>query len=140
VRFVELGWQTIGNKDIALAHAERSPIHALKGGAMYIFIMIILDLLEDDIEFKRTVYSDPMLMSAFIDGEKDAAMVALFDLYVMYPSITSKSRVFGSERFMNLVELELGPNKMAEWALCNKGTFREMAFNAGLNWLVSNNA
>lgn len=107
---------------------------------MYIYIMIILDLLEDDQEFHDTVMSDPMLMSAFVQGNKDAAMVALFDLYTVYPHLTAKTRVFGSERFMNLVELELGPNKMAEWALCNKGTFREMAFNAGLNWLVSNNA
>ena len=107
---------------------------------MYIFIMMILDLFEDDQEFRDTVMSDEIMRSAFVQGNKDAAMAALFDLYTVYPHLTSKSRVFCSERFMNLVELELGSNKMAEWALCNKGTFREMAFNAGLNWLVSKNA
>jgi hypothetical protein len=132
--------QTKGSKDIALAYAERSPIHILKGGAMYIFIMMILDLLEDDQEFRQAVYSDPVLMSAFIDGNKEAAIPALFDLYTVYPHLTAKTRVFASERFKNLVELELGPNKLGEWAACGKGSFHEMAFNAGLRWLVSSNA
>lgn len=107
---------------------------------MFIFITLILNLLEDDIEFQDIVLADPMLHAAFIDGEKSFAMAALFDLYTMHPSITAKTRIFGSERFINLVELELGQNKMAEWNLCNKGTFRQMAFNAGLYWLVSSNA
>lgn len=107
---------------------------------MYIFIMMILDLLEEDQEFQQTVKFDDVLRDAFSEGNKEAAMSALFALYTVYPNITAKTRVFGSERFMNLVEFELGPNKMTEWKLCNKGTFREMAFNAGLNWLVSSNA
>jgi hypothetical protein len=107
---------------------------------VFIFIMLILDILEDDFEFQDIVLADPMLHAAFIDGEKQAAMAALFDLYTVYPNITAKSRIFGSERFINLVELELGHKKMTEWDLCNKGTFREMAFNAGLYWLVSSNA
>jgi hypothetical protein len=132
--------QTKGSKDIALAYAERSPIHILKGGAMYIFIMMILDLLEDDQEFRDTVMSDEIMRSAFVEGNKDAAMAALFDLYTVYPHLTAKTRVFASERFKNLVELELGPNKLGEWAACGKGSFHEMAFNAGLRWLVSSNA
>jgi hypothetical protein len=107
---------------------------------MYIFILMILDLLEDDNEFRQTVYSDPVLTGAFIDGNKEIAMAALYDLYTVYPNITAKTRVFSSQRFINLVELELGPDKLNVWANCGKGTFNEMAFNAGLNWLVSSNA
>ena len=107
---------------------------------MYVFIMMILDLFEDDIDFQGAVHADPVLYSAFIEGNKEAAMVALFDLYTVYPSITSRSRVFCSERFQNLVELELGADNLNAWARCGKGTFQEMAFNAGLRWLVSNNA
>ena len=107
---------------------------------MYVFIMMILDLLEDDIDFQGAIHADPVLYRAFVEGDKDAAMGALFDLYVVYPSITAKSRVFCSDRFQNLVELELGADALNVWARCGKGTFQEMAFNAGLRWLVSNNA
>ena len=107
---------------------------------MYVFIMMILDLFEDDIDFQGAVHADPVLYRAFIEGDKEAAMVALFDLYVVYPSITGRSPVFCSQGFMILVELELGPDYLNAWARCGKGTFQEMAFNAGLNWLVSKNA
>lgn len=106
---------------------------------MYTFIIMILAIIENNAKFKMEVFADPVLHSAFIVGNKEAAYSALYDLYTVYPYITESNSLFSSERFVNIVELELGQEMMKTWTACGRGSFHEMAFEAGLRWLVSSN-
>jgi hypothetical protein len=105
---------------------------------MFTFIYLIISFMEKNDRFQSTIGADPLFLDAFVEGNKDAAFSALFDLYTRHPEIVSSHIVFSSERFIELVELELGPKKMEEWTRCGKGSFRDMAFDSGLRWLLTN--
>ncbi len=105
---------------------------------MYAFIFMILGCIENAQELKNEIYADSVMQAAFVERDKDAAFGALYHLYTQRPDITSVNSVFCSEKFINLVELELGHEIMEAWTACGRGSFHEMAFDAGLRWLVSN--
>lgn len=107
---------------------------------MYVFITMILGIIENNAKFKMEVFADPILHSALIAGNKEAAYPALYDLYTRYPHIVESNSLFSSERFVNTAELELGQQTMKAWTACGRGSFHDMAFQAGLRWLVSDNA